>query len=162
LVLNDEPLTLNSGIRFLRTAVEYLGTPGRGTKRVLWGHFNQKLRLWSMHVCIWIPTNLTEMNNGSKVWVDSLFHGHLLQRKTPREPALLGLARSIPWRVNQLPPKLWKRLLNHAPLRNGSPVVHLDAWDNVCHQLNVPQSSEHFVLTIWEMSQVMGFVIILN
>jgi hypothetical protein len=44
LVVNDEPLTINSSIGFLRAAAEYLGVSKNGNKEMIWTRLNQKIQ----------------------------------------------------------------------------------------------------------------------
>ena len=43
-VVNDEPLTMDSSIGFLRAAAEHLGVSKNGNKEMIWTRLNQKVQ----------------------------------------------------------------------------------------------------------------------
>eukprot|EP00435_Cladocopium_sp_Y103_P026822 s1787_g6.t1 len=78
LVVNDEPLTANSSIGFLRAAAEYLGISKNGTKQQLWSRLNQKVQTLE-HEQTFLDSN--------RLYKDEQWSKGLIGQSVPRTPS---------------------------------------------------------------------------
>ena len=78
LVVNDEPLTLESSIGFLRAAAEYLGISKNGTKQQLWTRLNQKVQTLE-HEQLFLDSN--------RLYKDEEWKQGLVGQSVPRAPS---------------------------------------------------------------------------
>ena len=78
LVVNDEPLTIDSSIGFLRAAAEYLGVSKNGNKEMIWTRLNQKVQTLE-HEQLFLDSN--------RLYRDEQWKQGLVGQSVPRTPS---------------------------------------------------------------------------